>query len=280
MSKILLEAKMFLLLLLASHTSICYGFHSETPGLFQGDIIPDGRTFYREWTPDDGIVVKPRLAVNRTEDRWPGANIYYFLDAVYEKWDFYQNLTAAFHETQDKTCLRFKRLISWPTTSDVNFVHIKVPGKGGGCNSYVGVTGKGKQELNLEQPGCNTKNVVIHELLHAAGLYHQHSRPDRDEYIIVFPTNIQAGDEYNFRIVDNGREHPTSFDFNSIMLYDSNTFSSNSSDMTKDTIRPKYSTTERLPDSESKPGMSAIDAAEINALYKCYPLGDGSWKFW
>ena len=34
---------------------------------------------------------------------------------------------------------------------------------------------------------------VVHELLHAMGLYHEHTRPDRDQYVDVLSENILDG---------------------------------------------------------------------------------------
>ena len=57
------------------------------------------------------------------------------------------------------------------------------------CWSYLGRIGSG-QILSLVKPQCIDKGTVIHELLHALGFWHEHSRPDRDEHIQVIWNNI------------------------------------------------------------------------------------------
>ena len=51
-----------------------------------------------------------------------------------------------------------------------------------GCWSYVGNISPTSQSLNLGY-GCMNKRTIQHEFLHALGFFHEHTRPDRDEYI-------------------------------------------------------------------------------------------------
>ena len=64
---------------------------------------------------------------------------------------------------------------------------------------------------------------MLHELGHVIGFFHEHSRPDRDEYIRINYENIQYG--VSFREFD-AYVHPGfntlgfTYDYNSIMHYD------------------------------------------------------------
>ncbi|CAG2067060.1 unnamed protein product, partial [Timema podura] len=59
----------------------------------------------------------------------------------------------------------------------------------GACWSPVGRSGDGEQKLSLGQR-CWYLGIVIHELGHAVGFWHEMNRPDRDSYIYVYWDNI------------------------------------------------------------------------------------------
>jgi hypothetical protein len=73
-----------------------------------------------------------------------------------------------------------------------------------------------RQVLSLGQ-GCTAWHVAAHELLHAAGLLHEHTRGDRDRYIQILTSNLGPLGASNFSVVRHRTDGP--FDFDSIMLY-------------------------------------------------------------
>ena len=64
------------------------------------------------------------------------------------------------------------------------------------CWSDVGWKSANLLEMSLG-PMCVENNIVQHELLHSVGLYHEHSRWDRDKYVRVFFDRMGTKEEKN-----------------------------------------------------------------------------------
>ena len=75
----------------------------------------------------------------------------------------------------------------------------------------------------------------MHEFMHTLGLFHTHSRPDRDDYVDIKWSNIQSGKDGNFVKCDTCLTYNTGYDGKSLMHYASKDFSKNK----KDTIESK-----------------------------------------
>ena len=150
--------------------------------------------------------------------------------------------------------------------------YIDFTGEGDRCLSSIGKTG-GKQLIHLPK-SCRNHGVVLHEIIHALGVWHEQSRPDRDSYVQVLADNIQSGKQQNFRTrksieVDSYGE---TYDYGSIMHYGLNAFSGNN----KPTLKV-INTAEYVRQGQPKIGqrnhMSNSDIVQLNRMYKC--LGSG-----
>ncbi|CAJ0938658.1 unnamed protein product [Ranitomeya imitator] len=95
-----------------------------------------------------------------------------------------------------------------------------------GCCSYVGRRGNGPQAISIGK-NCDKFGIVVHELGHVIGFWHEHTRPDRDGHVTIITENIQPGQEYNFLKMEPGEVNSQGepYDFESIMHYARNTFS-------------------------------------------------------
>ncbi len=105
------------------------------------------------------------------------------------------------------------------TPTDANFVHVQ---DSDWNSSFIGMVG-GSQAINISQ--WNSRFLIAHELAHALGVSHEHSRSDRDTYVRINTQSIESGKEHNFTIRNSTSLMP--YDFESIMHYGRYSFSSN-----------------------------------------------------
>lgn len=124
--------------------------------------------------------------------------------------------------------------------------------------------------MNLQDPGCTLNGTIAHEFGHQLGLWHEHTRPDRDEYVTVLNINIEQADMQNFvkRKASEINLEGLEYDFDSIMHYRTNAFSNNG----KDTIEVKdvaLYEEEGSPPVGQREHLSEKDIATINKLYEC-----------
>ena len=59
------------------------------------------------------------------------------------------------------------------------------------CSSVVGMESDTEAQIvNLNEENCMIISTIGHELMHAIGFDHEHSRPDRDKYVKYYEKNI------------------------------------------------------------------------------------------
>ena len=56
----------------------------------------------------------------------------------------------------------------------------------------MGKRGDGPQTISIGK-NCDKFGIVVHELGHVVGFWHEHTRPDRDQYVDIFYKSIQQG---------------------------------------------------------------------------------------
>ncbi|MBL9030579.1 MAG: hypothetical protein JNM80_02590 [Phycisphaerae bacterium] len=98
-----------------------------------------------------------------------------------------------------------------------------------GNNSPVGMQG-GQQTINIVSWG--SQFVIIHELYHSLGFWHEQSRPDRNTFVTINLANVcqnccsGSSCNHNFNIVSGATTYGA-YDFDSFMHYDRLAFSVN-----------------------------------------------------
>ncbi|XP_043234021.1 zinc metalloproteinase nas-13-like [Amphibalanus amphitrite] len=254
------------------------GDPTQLAGLYEGDIAgvsEEGKDLETAGGDSGGRV---RNAVRNRHQLWPGGEIPYTIASTFSDQER-AVIAAAAQQLSQRSCLRLV-----PRSGQRDYVHIK---KGRGCSSDVGRFG-GRQELSLGN-GCVYRGVVAHELLHAAGFWHEQSRADRDNHVIIHRENIRAGMAYNFdkkpwsQTLDLGEP----YDVGSVLHYGPTAFAA-------DPSRPTI--TALVPSSRmgQRDGPSDLDIAKLNRLYGCDEVPteapvtgapecrdtDGSCQFW
>jgi len=222
--------------------------------LFEGDI--EG--------PDPTIRSK-NGRLDRTM-RWEDYIIPYVIDGKFDKKE-QGKIMGAIAEYHKKTCLKFVPLRLVSQKHDKNYVRfIKEKNV---CSSPVGRQRKpvgGVQYIKLS-PGCvGSHGIIVHEIMHAIGFYHEQSRTDRDEYVDIIWQNIPEDKKFNFKKY--GVEHiddlGIKYDYYSIMHYSEIAFSKNKKP-TMVTLKPMKGKLGLI----YRSGLSRSDANKINIYYNC-----------
>lgn len=127
----------------------------------------------------------------------------------------------------------------------------------------MGRVGYGLQGVSVSR-SCFSFHAALHELGHVLGYWHEHTRPDRDEYIDVIYDNVLPGYEVNFekRTEAEINSLGIGYDYNSIMHYDKGFFRRY---WYLDTLQAKDPT---IPLGLARE-LSQLDINQTNLLYNC-----------
>lgn len=191
----------------------------------------------------------PRLgvAIDGSSYRWPGGVVPYVIPSNFPSPSRITNAISHIEANTNGVDFVLR-------TTQSSYVTFRTSS---GCSANIGRIG-GAQYVNLAS-GCSTGNT-IHELLHVLGMFHEHTRCDRDTYVRINTANILSGYSGNFtKQCTNATDYST-YAEGSIMHYPPTAFSSNG--------LPTIVSLRGL-DSQmgQRTGMNSTDRATINTLY-------------
>ena len=202
------------------------------------------------------LIRKRREALTEAFRKWPNGRLPYVLHHTVDARGR-QVISEAISVYHANTCIR----IVPKTSTDTDYIEFK---QEGGCYSNIGRNG-GPQTI-LIGARCQVKAVVLHEIMHALGFFHEQSRLDRDSHVQLVVSNIQP------RFLNQFDKHPAGiadnlgfpYDYTSIMHYTNNQFAI---DPHHPTLISKRNPGERLGGALT---LTPIDIAQLNKLYNCH----------
>ncbi|XP_012642308.2 astacin-like metalloendopeptidase [Microcebus murinus] len=252
-------------------TSLPEGLISdETQASWDKDIPAINQGLIPEETPESSFLVEgdiirpsPFRLLSATSNKWPKSSggiieIPFLLSSKYDE-PSRNVILEAFAEFERFTCVRF---VAHQGQRD--FISI-IPMYG--CFSGVGRSG-GMQMVSLA-PAClrRGRGIVLHELMHVLGFWHEHARADRDRYIRVNWNEILPGFEINF-IKARSSNMLTPYDYSSVMHYGRLAFSRRG----LPTIVPLWDPSAHIG---QRWNLSASDITRVLRLYGCSPSSPG-----
>lgn len=129
-----------------------------------------------------------RNAMKSPANKWPNGIVPYYFDQEYIERDKASVLNAM-DLFRKKTCIKFvlKR------SNHTHYIMFKKSNSG--CGTLVGYKPNQTEPVDvfLSENCLKLTAAIQHELLHVLGLWHEQSRPDRDEYVDIFWDNIISG---------------------------------------------------------------------------------------
>lgn len=274
--KPVLWSKIFFLLLLGVFVfgkPLEYSEHKSEPnrpseelgveGAFQSDIqlTPEQA---REIKADDFPSENGRLrrkASSNMDSLWPKGIVPYEFENNFPWTDV---VLEAIRRWEDETCIMFKE-VSPSIQAEVGHTNVLKFSRGSGCSSTIGRYHDGGTQETFLGDNCRSVGATQHEIGHVIGFYHEQSRPDRDDHVLVTETNVARGRLWEFKKYD--RNHiriDEPYDIGSVMHYGPTWFSKDNRAHTMDAKDARMT-----PIMGQRHGLSFMDVKTANKLYNC-----------
>ncbi|KAL3103380.1 hypothetical protein niasHS_002566 [Heterodera schachtii] len=147
-------------------------------------------------------------------------------------------ISRAMMAIAENTCIKFER-----RSGEADYVDLRNE-RGEGCYTVVGRSA-GRNTVMLETnevATCLEFDIVIHELMHTIGLWHEQMRYDRDEYIKIHYENISPAFINQFEKVPDtdSTTYGVKYDYQSVMHYAKDAFATAAGKITMETLDKQF----------------------------------------
>uniref|UniRef100_A0A182MY01 Metalloendopeptidase n=1 Tax=Anopheles dirus TaxID=7168 RepID=A0A182MY01_9DIPT len=212
----------------------------------QGDIVLTG--IQSDAAAGGGIPIM------QDASKWTKGIVPFEISPVFTKPQVDQIINAML-AISSRSCVRFVTRLS------THRQFLNITGNPTGCWATLGMNPLAN-ELNLHPDGCLQTGVIVHQLLHAIGLTHPQTRPDRDFYVLVQEDAIDAAQRSNLAKYQQGviEDFGLPYDYESILHCQPDAFGSATSN--RATVVP-------LDDVEigQREELSLKDVRKLNKMY-------------
>ncbi len=226
--------------------------HADEDWLPEGYVLVDDMVL-----PEEYVTGRATIEVNL----WPSTIAYTFDSNVNSTNQ--SRAIAAMAEIEAVANIDFV-----PRTDQVNYIKFL---DANGNSSPVGMQG-GEQTIRMFN--WSYRFIIVHELMHSLGFFHEQSRTDRNTYVTIQTANIEEGKEHNFDLEVGTEAFPRgayglagdrTYDFDSVMHYGATAFSKNDNP----TIVVNSPWNETWQDAiGQRDHMSDLDELSLSLLYK------------
>jgi len=230
------------------------------------DLIPE-----YEHHPASGAMLMDDIEIDVTKNAvyyssqlWTNGQIPYVIDSNYPTVVKDRILTSMREIEYDVNSAGTTDCIHFVArTNQANYIYV-IP-REHSCSSQVGFAHRGRQDVSIGK-GCEHRGIIMHELMHAIGFWHEQSRPDRDNYVTIDLNNVASGHKHNYDTHSRANTLNTAYDYASIMHYNAYEFAV---DRTHPVMTPKQTVPAGVKMGQ-RLQYSVNDVRKIQRLYKCH----------